>query len=297
MSRSRILVLASVVVLFALASLQAQPINQSKPNRPAAEPLVTKLVRGNLYQVSGGVANTFFYVGPDEVLVVDAKMTPEAARQMLAEIKKVTEKPVRRVILTHSDGDHVNGLAGLMPIQTIISHANSRQHMVQANATAATKLPLPNETFTQQLSLYQGETEVQLRYFGPAHTNGDVVVFLPAEKVAIVGDLVFVGRDPLIHRQKGGSSVGLVSLLKALLQLDADSYLSGHAEAVDKKTVAALLGEIEQKQAKVKSLVAGGKNLDEVKAAFGLADQAGSPNARRWPSLVEIIYRELTEKN
>ena len=227
-------------------------------------------MRGNLYQVSGGVANTFFYVGSDEVLVVDAKMTPEAARQMLAEIQKVTDKPVRRVILTHSDGDHVNGLAGLMPIQTIICHANSRLHIVQANATAATKLPVPNETFSQQLSLYLGETEIQLLYFGPAHTNGDAVIFIPSEKLAIVGDLVFVGRDPLIHRQKGGSSVGLVSLLKALLQLDADLYLSGHAEAVDKPTITGLLTRIEEKQTKVKALVAEGKTLERSEFKYAL---------------------------
>ncbi|MCY2989113.1 MAG: MBL fold metallo-hydrolase [Planctomycetota bacterium] len=290
------LVFTSAVSLLVLGSLRAaEAPNQPWQNVPASEPLATKQVRGNLYQVSGGVANTFFYVGPDEVLVVDAKMTPDAARQMLAEVKKVTDKPVRRVILTHSDGDHVNGLAGLMPVPTIISHANSRLHMAQANATASNKLPLPNETFSQQLSLYLGDTEIRVLYFGPAHTNGDAVIFIPSEKLAIVGDLVFVGRDPLIHRQKGGSSVGLVALLKSLLQLDADLYLSGHAEAVDKQAIERLLTEIEQKQAKVKTLVAEGKTFSEVKEAFGLTDQPAG--GRRWPSLVEVIYRELTEKN
>lgn len=295
MFRNRTLVLASGICLLVLESLTGQQPKPAQQNPPASEPLTTKQVRGNLYQVSGGIANTFFYIGPDEVLVVDAKMTPEAARQMLAEIKKVTDKPVRRVILTHSDGDHVNGLAGLLPVQTIISHANSRLHIAQANATAATKLPLPTETFSQQLSLYPGETEIRLLYFGPGHTNGDAVIFIPAEKAAIVGDLVFVGRDPLVHRQKGGSAAGLVSLLKALLELDADLYLSGHAEGVDKQAIAGLLAQIEQKQAKVKALVAEGKQLNEVKAAFGIAEEPA--RGRRWPSLIEIIYRELTEKN
>jgi cyclase len=291
MFRSRMFVLAAVIGLIFSGSVQAQPPKQAQANRPGSEPLTTKQVRGNLYEISGGVANAFFYVGPDEVLVVDAKMFPEAARQMLAEIQKVTDKPVRRVVLTHSDGDHVNGLAGLMPVQTIICHVNSRVHMVQANAAAATKVPVPNETFSQQLSLYLGETEIQLLYFGPAHTNGDVVIFIPSEKLAIVGDLVFVDRDPLIHRQKGGSSAGLVALLKSLVQLDADLYLSGHAEPVDKPTVTGLLTQVEQKQAKVKALVDQGKTLDEVKAAMGIAEQPG-----RFPSLTEIIYRELTEQ-
>lgn len=293
MLSQRTLVLASSIGLLALASLQAQPPSQPKPSRPASEPLAAKHVRGNLYQVTGGIGNACFYVGPEEVLVVDAKMTAEAARQMLAEIKKVTDKPVRRVLLTHSDGDHVNGLAGFPSGLTIISHANSRQHMMQANATATAKMPLPNETFSQQLSLYLGAAEVQLLYFGPAHTNGDAVVYIPSEKLAIVGDLVFVGRDPLIHRQKGGSSFGLVSVLKSLSGLDAELYLSGHSEPVDKQAIAALIAQVEQKQAKVKALVAAGKQLAEIKAAFASGDP---PGGRRWPSLVEIIYRELTEK-
>jgi glyoxylase-like metal-dependent hydrolase (beta-lactamase superfamily II) len=59
--------------------------------------------------------------------VIDAKISAAAARQMLAEIKKVTEKPVRHVVLTHSDGDHVDGLAGFPPHLTIISHTNARR--------------------------------------------------------------------------------------------------------------------------------------------------------------------------
>jgi cyclase len=279
----------------ALPSLRAQQPSQPPRNRPASEPAVTKHVRGNLYQVSGGVGNTFFYVGSDEVLVIDAKISAEAARQMLAEIKKVSEKPVRRVVLTHSDGDHVNGLAGFPPHLTIISHANARQDMVQANVAATTKLPLPNETFSKDLTLFLGDTEVRLLYFGPAHTNGDVVVYIPSEKAAVVGDLVFIGRDPLIHANKHGSSFGLVAVLKSLLQLDAEVFLSGHADGVDKKAIEALIGQIETKQAKVKALVKEGKTLAEVKAALA-GDQPSTPGGSRWPSLVEIIYQELTEK-
>jgi cyclase len=296
MFSKRILMFAVCISLLALSSLPAQQPNQASPSRPASEPVTAKLVRGNLYQVSGGVGNSFFYVGPDEVLAIDAKMSAQSASQILAEIKKITDKPLRRVVLTHSDGDHVNGLAGFPPNLTIISHANCRQDIARANAAAPTKLPLPNEVFSKDMTLYVGDTELQLLYFGPAHTNGDIVVYIPSEKTAIVGDLVFVGRDPLIHANKHGSSSGLVSVLKALLQLDADVFLSGHADGVDKKTIEALIVQIEQKQAKVKALVQEGKTLAEVKQAFASADQPTAPGARRWPSLVETIYQELTEK-
>ena len=295
MFNTRILVLALCAGLLAFPPLRAkQPTRSART--PLAETVVAKQIRGNLYQVSGGIGNAFFYVGPDEVLVIDAKISAEAAGRMLAEIKKITEKPVRRVVLTHSDGDHVNGLAGFPPQLTIISHANCRQDMAQANAAATTKLPLPTETFTNDLTLYLGDTEVRLLYFGPAHTNGDSVIYFPAEKAAVVGDLIFVGRDPLIHANKHGSSFGLVTVLKALLQLDADVFLSGHSDGVDKKAIAALVGRIEEKQAKVKALVQEGKTLAEVQAAFAGRDQSATSGDRRWPSLVEVIYGELTEK-
>lgn len=274
--------------LFALPALAAQP--------PGAESLTTIRVRDNLYQVSGGGANTFFYVADDEVLVIDAKTSANAARQMLTEIAKITDKPVRRLVLTHSDGDHVNGLAGLPSGLTVISHAIARQDIAGANAAATVKLPLPNVTFSTDLTLFVGDAEIRLLHFGPAHTSGDVVVYFPAQKAVIAGDLVFVGRDPLIHAHKRGSSFGLVTVLKSLLELDADLFLSGHAEGVDKPAIEALVASIEEKQAQVKALVDQGKTLDEVTAALAPADQPVRPAGRRWPTLVETIYRELAEK-
>lgn len=295
MLTARVRIVASWIVLCAFASLGAAP-----PARPArgaapAEPLKTQRVRGALHQVSGGGGNTFFYVGAGEVLIVDAKMTTQAAAQVLAAIRKVTDKPVRRLVLTHSDRDHVNGLAGYPAGLTVISHANARQDIAQANAASADKLPLPNETFSTRMTLHLGDVEVQLLHFGPAHTNGDVAVYFHSEKAVIVGDLVFVGRDPLIHAHKKGTSFGLVGVLKSLLPLDADLFLSGHSDGVDRKTVEALAADIQQKQAKVKALLREGKTLDEVKKAFGLSASPSAPRPR-WPSLVEIIYRELQEK-
>lgn len=277
------------------------PLRAQQPGYPPATPSVTNpfapiQVRGNLYQTTGSVGNAFFYIGKEETLVIDATVTSQTAEMLLSAIKSITDKPVRRVIITHSDGDHVNGLAAFPPNLTIISHENTRQLMADANSEAKTKIPLPNVTFKDQLSLYLDGMEIRLLYFGPAHTSGDIVVLFPEEKAAIVGDLIFIGRDPLIHRAKDGNSFGLVAALKAILELDADIYLSGHSDPVDRKTVETLLAQIEEKQAKIKALVQDGKSLDDVKKIMGVVDAPARPGGRRWLSLAEVIYLELTEK-
>jgi len=67
---------------------------------------------------------------------------------------------------------------------------------------------LPSETYEGIKNLDFEGTKLELRNFGPAHTSGDTVIFIPESKVAIAGDLVFIGRDPLIHKHKNGSFSG-----------------------------------------------------------------------------------------
>ena len=255
-------------------------------------------VRGNAYLIRGGSgANAGLIVAAREAIVIDAKMTEDSARAMLEAIRKVTPNPVRRVILTHSDGDHINGLGGFPKEVTVIAHPNARRDIEQAAKDPKFGFLaswIPRELVSGDRRLDVEGVQVELRHFGPAHTDGDLVVWLPAERVAYVGDLLFIGRDPLIHRHKNGTSFGLVSTLKKLLELDADSYVSGHAEPVGKAEIRKLIASLETTQEKVRVLVAQGRSLDEVKAAFGVTETTGMPGRR--PGLVEVIYLELTEK-
>jgi len=154
---------------------------------------------------------------------------------------------------------------------------------------------LPNDVAPGDRPIDIDGVRVSLLYFGPAHTSGDLVVFLPGQKIAFVGDLAFIGRDPLIHRQKGGTSFGLVRTLNRILALEADTLISGHSDPLTKADIRALVASIEEKQAKVKAMLQQKKSLDEIRAAFGATD-AGGQAARRFPSLAEIIFQELTEK-
>jgi glyoxylase-like metal-dependent hydrolase (beta-lactamase superfamily II) len=267
----------------------------------ASTPLTVQPIRGGVYFVKGGSgANTGFIAGKTEVIVIDAKMTETSAKEVLAEIKRVTPNPVGHIILTHSDGDHVNGLSGYPKGLPIIAHASTKRDMEEAFKTpqmSALAAYLPNDTLTADRQMTIDGVNISLRYFGPAHTSGDLVVYLPDQKVAFVGDLVFVGRDPLIHVQKGGTSAGLVRNLNGILALDADTFLSGHADPLTKSDVKAALASIEEKRAKVAELVKQGKSLDEIKKEMGVPTAAaGGQGGPSFPSLAEVIYQELTAK-
>ena len=284
----------ALLLLLTLPSAPASGEQQRQENPPVS----VQNIKGNIYQLKGGSgANTGFFVADKEVLVIDAKMTEESAKQMLSEIKKVTPNPVTRVVLTHSDGDHVNGLVGFPVATDVISHENTRVHMDAAFQSADQRSHLPGITFSERMSLFLSaggkSTRVEFLYFGPAHTNGDVIVFFPEEKIAFIGDLLFLGRDPLIHRAKGGTSFGLVKVLDALLNLDVETYLIGHNEPSTKQQIRELKAGIEEKQSRIWAMVKDGKSLDEIKKAFNIAS---TPGGSRLPGLAEVIYQELTEK-
>jgi glyoxylase-like metal-dependent hydrolase (beta-lactamase superfamily II) len=275
----------TIVLLGGFSSAQPQPT-----------PLAAAQLKDGVYWVKGGSgANTGFIVGKSEVVVIDSKMSEQSSREVLAEIKKITPNPVKYIVLTHGDGDHVNGLNGYPTGLPIIAHASTKRDMEEAfkDPKMSALVPfLPNKTVTATSAMTLGSVRLELLYFGPAHTSGDLVVYLPNQKIAFVGDLLFVGRDPLIHRQKGGTSFGLVQVLQKMLALDADTFLSGHADPLTKTDIRALLTSIEDKQAKVKALVAQGKSQDEVRSAMGVPAAA----AGRFPSLIDIIYQEVSEK-
>jgi cyclase len=283
-----------------LGSAAARAGAASPRAQEAPAPIAVRHIGGGLYLVTGGSgANAGFYVTSKEVCVIDAKMAPDSAGQMLAEIRKITKAPATTLILTHSDGDHVNGLPGFPEGFVIVAHENVKRDLEKAAAeTPALKKYLPRMTYKGDSAFDIGGTLLPLRHFGPAHTDGDTTVVFEKEKAAFVGDLAFQGRDPLIHLKKNGSAEGLVRTLRGLLEIRPaiEIFLSGHADPLGRADIESLASATEAKVAKVKALVAEGKTLDDVKAAFDVTeapDEAGRP---RWPSLVEVIYQELTKK-
>ena len=293
----------SMAVILGMAAAAQQP-QQTRPAQPPQyqqqpSPIALEKIAANIYQVKGGSgANCGVVIGEKEVMIIDAKMSEESAKQMLAEIAKLSPVPVRVLAFTHSDGDHVNGIAGFPADIKILAQEETKRYMDEAFTDEKQRAYLPLiKTFASGGPEYDlGGRKVQLIHFGPAHTSGDVVVYCPQEKVAFLGDLFFAGRDPLVHRHKNGNSFGLVKVLNSVLQLDAEVFLSGHAEKAARADIKALIKSIEDKQAQIEAMIAEAKSLDEIKKFYKVEDRPASPGRPQFLSLAEVIYLEFMEK-
>jgi cyclase len=291
MKKNRIKFFLFILIIAFITPAYGQEKKQPPQYTQAPEPVSVHQISKDVYELRGGAgANSAFIIGKSGITIIDAKMTDQAAKEMLEAVKKITDKPIKRLILTHSDMDHVNGINSFPENIDIIAHDNSLKDMETANEQAQVKIRVPNITFSDNMKLTDDGIEIDMYFYGAAHTDGNIVIYIPEDKVAIIGDLFFKGMDPLIHKIKNGTSEGFVNVLQKIIDLKADKYLSGHTDPVGKAEIEDLRKSIMEKRQRVGEMVKAGKTLDEIRQAFNIP---AGPN--RWPSLVEIIYGEMKQ--
>lgn len=280
---SLILTLFFLVLFIPLSDAQQQE----------TKPVELKQISDRLYEILGGRgANGGMYIGDNEVLVIDAKMDENSVDAVIAEIAKITDKPITYLVNTHSDGDHVWGNQYFPQTVTFVAHENCRKEFFhkqrngnESNWNKPELAPfVPSLTFREKMNIYPGTKKVELWYFGVGHTTGDIVVYFPEEKTAFIGDQIFLTRPQLIHSYKGGNSFGHVKTLTKMLEtLDAEKFYSGHSEIADRETIKKLIDQMKKRQEKIKSLIEKDKTLEDVKLEFE-ENESG---------LVEVIYNEI----
>jgi glyoxylase-like metal-dependent hydrolase (beta-lactamase superfamily II) len=270
---------------------------------PAAAPFMVHQLKPNVYWVEGGGGNSGVIVGDKGVIVVDAKTTPAGGKELLDDIAKITPKPVTTVILTHSDGDHVNGLASFPSGITIIAQATNKAEQETALKAGGRGAPPADHLPTRVISKNKENLKIdgvklQVYHWAPAHTSGDLVVDLPDQKIVFTGDILGgAPTDPLIHLEKHGSSEGWITTTKGIAGLNAETYVTGHGDTLTKAAVQMRITNVEAKRAKIADLVKQGKSLDEVRTAVGDPPPAQGRGGRgpNFPSFTEVVYRELTK--
>src|SRR5580704_2984674 len=266
---------------------------------PAPMPLVVHQMKPNVYWIEGGGGNCGVIIGDKGVIVVDAKTTAAAGKELLDDIAKITPKPVTTVIETHSDGDHVNGLASFPAGVTIIAHENNKKEQDAATAAGGRGAPPAGHLPTQVISKNKDDVKidgekVEVLHWAPAHTSGDLVVYLPTEKIVFTGDIISTQPDALIHLEKNGTSEGWITTAKGIGALNADQFVPGHGDVQTKASVQKRATDVAAKRAKIKDLVAQGKSLDEIKVAVGDPPPAQGRGGRgpAFATFTEVVYRE-----
>jgi glyoxylase-like metal-dependent hydrolase (beta-lactamase superfamily II) len=271
-----------VSICFSLGLLQfvwtAYTQNAKRPG-----PLKIEKVKGELYTISGEGGNVAVYVTSEGVVLVDDMFDRNHA-DILAQVKSVTDQPIRYVINTHQHDDHAGGDMKMLPIAEVIAHENARanlEHIKQPyyEDTPGTPIGLPRITFSDEFVLHLGGKEVRARYFGRGHTSGDAVIYFPELKVLHTGDL-FLGRAPArgpapaqtrppgvniyVDYAQGGSFFAWSDTLGGALRLDFDTAIPGHGPVSSKEDVVRFKSDLETMRNRLVTLIKGGKSKDDI---------------------------------
>lgn len=272
----------------------------------------------------GVASNGAFIVTEDGVVVVDTHFRPSWARDLISEIKKTTDQPVRYVINTHWHNDHTQGnqayVEAFPRYVEFISQHNTREDIIRLAIPSVKQsleqdvpnaiqrlqgildsgkgpdgatltddrraqiqsqldsqksyleelkhmtITVPNMTFDRSLILHKKDKEIRILYFGKGHTRGDVVVYLPHEKVLISGDLL-IGGTPFM---RDAYPFQWAPTLEQVGRLDFNKVIPGHGPVEDGKNQLQLqLNYLKDLVAAVQAQFKSGRtpSLDDVKKA------------------------------
>ena len=194
------------------------------------------------------ISNAAFVVTRDGVVVIDALGSPALAKELIAEIRRVTPRPIRYVIVTHFHADHIYGLQAFTALGAkIVAHPAGREYL--ASETAQRRLEVSRQDLFPwidertrlveadlwlpgpDLTLRVGGKRFLIRHVGPAHTPEDLVIFEPGSRVLFAGDLVFRGRVPFVGQ---ADSRQWIQSLSDVLAFKPKLLVPGHGPVSDK---------------------------------------------------------------
>ncbi len=217
-------------------------VSGQAPAGPSAKAVaLTKIekVKDNLYVITGSGAEdmTVFSGGNTAVFITDAGVTLVDTKlagwgpTILERVKSVTNKPITRIINTHTHGDHTgnNGFFGAS-VEGVVQE-NTKANMAKMDEfKGANAKFLPSRTYKDTLTLGSGKDQIDLYYFGPGHTSGDTFVVFPALRTMHVGDMFAWKALPYVDADNGGSVVQQpASLSKAVAAIkNVDTVINGH---------------------------------------------------------------------
>ncbi|MDQ2870220.1 MAG: MBL fold metallo-hydrolase, partial [Acidobacteriota bacterium] len=206
---------------------------------PVAEPSLTvqKLAEGVWMAEAQQSANVGWFLVSDEVVVVDSGIDASTARAVLGKIAGTAGKPVKFVIVTHAHGDHAGGVPVFAAAGAqIVCHENAAAPIALLLAGGKPGSSLGVLGVSDRLVYFGGSRRAAVYFLGPGHTNGDLIVLLPEEKILFSGDLVVNGRLPYIQAGVADPH-GWEQILTRLATLDVEKIVPGHGSVGTRQSV------------------------------------------------------------
>lgn len=262
-----------------------------------------------------GYSNSGLIVDCGEALLIDTLMDLKLTQEMLDRMRAVVPAAasIGTLVNTHSNPDHTNGNQLVAGAQIVSSTACLDEMKEQSSAPrypmtgeagaffrevlgsrfdfSGIAAVLPSHTFDRELSLRVGGKEVRLLEFGPAHTRGDIVIHVPADKTVFTGDILFVGGHPVIWAGPVGN---WIRACETILGWDVETVVPGHGPITDKSGVCALKHYLEYVRDESRKRFEAGMNYEDAAEDITLDTFADWTDPERIVVNVYACYHEFS---
>lgn len=288
------IVVASGLLTMSVAAFQA-------PASSAPKVLDIIKVRDNLYVItsSSPTPRELFSGGNVAVFITDAGVTLVDTKlagwgpTLLEKVKSVTNKPVTTIINTHTHGDHTGNNDAFGKVE-VVAHENTKANMMKMPVFQGKEQFLPGKTYQDKLTLGKGKDQIDLYYFGAAHTSGDTVIVYPALRVLHMGDMFAWKDGPLCDRNNGGSCVAYPKTLANVVSgvKNIDTVIPGHSPMMTMQDVQGYQRFMTDLVTAAQAAMGAGKTVDEAFAAFDIAKYPGYKN-ERVKAAMQTVFDEM----
>ncbi len=309
--------LAATGMLFAAGAAQSQYASELGKLAPEAlkggakpQPAQLKQVAPDLYFFwNDGSSNSVFLVTDEGVLVVDAQQHPADARRVMGLVRKITDKPVKWLVVTHPHGDHYLGNSVYKAEgATIISHRDTRAMMQKYYADEVQRrqdyfkrhnldpnelnMVLPDVAFDTRFTIYLGGRTVELMNWGAAQNPGDTLIHFPHARTLFLGGPF--SRQNWSNYSFTPSVENWIAVLRKAAAMDVDKFIGGHGDVGTRADVLEYAQMHQDFLNEVKAGIAAGKSRDELADSIRMPQYSHFRNYHRMRGWVYATYHLLT---
>lgn len=239
--------------------------------------IATHPLRRNISILEGSGGNIAVLTGPDGKLLVDSGFTVSKPR-LIEALNRLSSEPLAHLLNSHWHTDHTDGNAWVHDAgATITAHVNTKKYLSTSTRVegwgwtfpAAPSRAIPTVVFDDEHRLQHNNTNIKLKYYGPAHTDCDISVFFEEADVIHVGDTWWNGIYPFIDYSTGGSIDGMIRVTEHNLRFIADTtiVIPGHGPAGKKADLLEFRDMLVTIRNNIAALKRAGKSLPEAIAA------------------------------